>query len=189
MFGAEFFALLVEMDRQITQAVAAAGCRRCEGPLHRGDYPRKPRGALVAAAGEAFNVRFSLCCGACRRRTQPPSVRFLGRRVYLGAVVLLASLWALCGSVTAAGVPVRTVRRWLGWWQVIFPALPTWTELRARFAPPPPAGAELPKSLLERLAQALGPLDVERVMVTAAQLLAPVTTQSCPDAPRFLRAG
>jgi hypothetical protein len=33
--------------------------------------------------------RLSLCCSQCRRRTTPPSVRFLGRRVYLAAVVVL----------------------------------------------------------------------------------------------------
>ncbi len=60
--------------------MAAKGCPGCEGPLHRGDYERKPRGALVAAASEAFRVRHSLCCGWCRRRALPPSVRFLGRR-------------------------------------------------------------------------------------------------------------
>lgn len=32
----------------------------------------------------------SLCCARCRKRRTPPSVRFLGRRVYLAAVVVLA---------------------------------------------------------------------------------------------------
>src|SRR5271157_4368665 len=67
-----------------------------DGPLHRSDYDRKPRGALIAPAGEAFVRRFSLCCGreGCRKRATPPSLRFLGRRVYLGAVVLVASMLA-----------------------------------------------------------------------------------------------
>jgi hypothetical protein len=81
----------------------------------------------VAAAGEALVVRFSFCCGreGCRRRTTPPSLRFLGRRVYLEAVVLVASVIAVvrgAGRVTGrdVGVAPRTLRRWLGWWQGAF---------------------------------------------------------------------
>ena len=142
----------------------------------------------MASAGEPFCRRFSLCCGWCRKRCLPPSVRFLGRRVYFEAVVLLACVWALCGGdIATAGVPVRTVRRWLSWWTSVFPALPTWVELRAQFAPPPPAESTLPLSLLEQLSASLGPLDVEQLLIKAAQLLAPVTTSSCPNASRFAR--
>lgn len=68
----------------------------CGGPLRAGNFPRKPRGALIAPAGEAFLVRFSLCCGreGCREHATPPSLRFLGRRVYLGVVVIVTSLVA-----------------------------------------------------------------------------------------------
>jgi len=189
--GRDFFAVLVGIDRALVRLVAEAGCPKpgCEGPLHRADYARKPRGGLVALAGESFGTRFSLCCGWCRDRCLPPSVRFLGRRVYLEAVVMLACVLSLCGGdVAAAGVPMRTVRRWLGWWSSIFPSLPTWVELRARFAPPPPDESSLPLSLLEQLAAALGPLDAEKILLAAARLIAPVTTQSCPDASRFVRA-
>lgn len=183
------FAALVAIDEDITRRVARDGCPRCGGPLHRADYERKPRGAVPASAGEVFSRRFSLCCGqrGCRKRALPPSARFLGRRVYLEVVVLLGCLWALLGDVRAAGVPARTVQRWLGWWTSVFPALPTWTDLRARFAPPPPDDASMPRSFLERLAAELGPHDVEKVLVKAAQFLAPVTTQSCPRASRFVR--
>lgn len=144
----------------------------------------------MAGAGEAFCRRFSLCCGWCRRRCLPPSVRFLARRVYLEVVVLLGCVWALCGGdFSAAGVPVRTVRRWLGWWTSVFPGLPTWVELRARFAPPPPDESSLPLSLLEELSVALGPLGAEEVLEKAARLLAPVTTHSCPGASRFMGVG
>lgn len=185
--GRDFFALLVELDEELVRRVAEGRCPNCEGPLHRGDYARKPRGGLVGRAGEAFSERFSLCCGWCRCRCLPPSVRFLGRRVYLEIVVLLACALALGRNDIATGVPARTVKRWLGWWSSIFPPMPTWIELRARFAPPPPTESLLPLSLIERLAEGLGPSDDEKILVKAAQLLAPVTTQSCPHASRFVR--
>jgi hypothetical protein len=116
--GREFFTLLEQHDEREVQRVAAEGCPRCDGPLHRGDYDRKPRRALIAPAGAAFVVRFSLCCGreGCRKRAMPPSRRFLGRRVYLGAVVIVASVVARALGVSAesgrvTGVPVRTQQR------------------------------------------------------------------------------
>src|SRR5215468_142370 len=92
----EFFALLEQQDRHIAERVAAEGCPACGGPLYRGDDERKPRGAQIAPEGEAFVRRFSFCCGreGCRKRATPPSLRFLGRRVYLGAVVIVVSLVA-----------------------------------------------------------------------------------------------
>lgn len=179
------------MDEVIAAAVAAGRCRHCEGPLHRGDYRRKPRGALLAAAGEAFTRRHSLCCGrrGCRRRALPPSLRFLGRRVYLEVVVVVASMIAQAvamtarTAITATGVPLRTLRRWSTWWRETFPRLPVWVELRARFIPPPPNEAELPRSLLARL----GAEDAETVLL-AARYLAPATTTSVAEGSRFVTA-
>jgi|688.fasta_scaffold109312_1 hypothetical protein len=123
----EFFAGLARADAEIAEVVRGSGCRLCGGRLHRGDYLRKPRGALLATAGEAFAVRFSFCCGreGCRRRTTPPSLRFLGRRVYLEAVVLVASVIAAtrgCGRDTGrvVGVGPRTLGRWVAWWRGSF---------------------------------------------------------------------
>ena len=50
-----------------------------EGPLHQAHYERKPRDAPLIWMEE--KSRFSFCCGHCRRRCTPASVRFLGRRV------------------------------------------------------------------------------------------------------------
>lgn len=191
----EFFAKLVEFDARVAEAVAARRCAHCGGPLHRGDYERKPRGGLIAVAGEAFSRRFSLCCGrrGCRKRATPPSVRYLGRRVYLEAVVLLASSAAVVTGflkdvARATGVPVRTLRRWLGWWSAAFPTTATWVELRARFVPPAPDEAELPKSLFERLIAGPPAVSATEALAFAARLLSPLTTQSVPDVSRFLRA-
>lgn len=193
---AEWFAKLAEFDQKIAGAVAAEGCRHCGGPLHRSDYERKPRGGWCAGAGEAFTLRHSLCCGreGCRKRALPPSLRFLGRRVYLEAVVLLASAQVMVVSAlrrvrAMTGVPTRTLRRWCNWWTEIFPRSPAWMQVRARFAPPPPDEATLPQSLLARLAASLGGAPVASdVLVLAARWLSPVTTESVPDGSRFVHA-
>lgn len=195
--GGELFAWLFDMDRQIARWVASLGCRYCAGPLHQSNYRRKPRGAKVAEAGEEFTLRYSLCCGreGCRRRTLPPSLRFLGRRVYVEAVVLVASVVALLlGSAKAASdamvVPVRTLKRWGAWWTESFPQSRAWQELRARLVPSPEQWL-LPRSLYERLEEELSRGGSARspgdVCMLSAQWLAPCTTQSCPDASRFVR--
>jgi hypothetical protein len=183
----EFFLLLVRLDESVMERVAAAGCRWCEGRLHRSDYDRKPRGALIAPAGEEFVRRFSLCCGreGCRRRATPPSVRFLGRRVYLGAVVIVASIVALAlraaGEIKRqTGVPARTTRRWLGWWQGPFLDTEVFVALCARLI-----GVDVgqvPVSIVGRL-EGTG---TERVWSMLGWLL-PLTTGSVPDGARFLR--
>ena len=171
----------------MTRRVAAEGCPVCDGPLHRGDYDRKPRGALIAPAGEAFVRRFSLCCGreGCRKRATPPSVRFLGRRVYLGAVVIVASMVAqalrAAGEIRRrTGVPARTTRRWLGWWQGPFLGTEVFVTICARLV-----GVDVgrvPASIVDRLAGTW----TERVR-RMLEWLAPLTTGSVPDGARFLR--
>jgi len=194
--GAAFFAELAAIDEAIAAGVAAAGCPSCCGPLHRGDYVRKPRGGWLASEGETPAIRRSLCCGrpGCRKRALPPSVRFLGRRVYWEAVVLLASVRVLVMGAgkqaeRATGVPRRTLKRWRAWWRGEFPASPFWTALRARFVPPPPDDSSLPRSLLERLAVDRGGGEKPAalgVLAGAARLLAPVTTRSVLDSARFV---
>ena len=185
--GGEFFALLVRADEAMTQRVAAEGCPRCRGPLHRSDYARKPRGALIAPSGEAVVRRFSLCCGreGCRKRAAPPSVLFLGRRVYLGAVVIVASMIALALRAASevrrrTGVPARTTRRWLGWWQGPFLDTETFVTLCARLI-----GVEVgrvPESIVGQLGGTLP----ERVR-SMLGWLSPLTTGSVPDGARFSR--
>jgi len=183
----EFFLLLVRLDESVMERVAAAGCRWCAGRLHRSDYDRKPRGALIAPAGEEFVRRFSLCCGreGCRKRATPPSVRFLGRRVYLGAVVIVASIVALAlraaGEIRQqTGVPARTTRRWLGWWQGPFVSTEVFVTICARLI-----GVDVgqvPASIVNRLEGTW-----TQQVRTMLEVLAPLTTCSVPDGARFLR--
>ena len=185
--GGEFFRLLEQVDEGVARQVAAAGCPRSEGPLHRGDYARKPRGALVARAGETSVVRFSLCCGreGCRKRATPPSLRFLGRRVYLGVVVIVASLiaqWLGTAETSrrVTGVPARTTRRWVGWWCGPFVETEVFLAVRARLVGL--AIGELPASIVAKLP---GPWS-QRVRAVL-EFLAPLTTGSLPAGSPFRR--
>jgi hypothetical protein len=185
--GSEFFEKLTAIDEAIVKSVAAQRCEQCGGPLHRGDYPRKPRGGLADAALAAFTRRFSLCCGreGCRRRATPPSVRFLGRRVYLGAIIIAASIIAIAAATAGAirratGIAPRTTRRWLRWWRESFPATSVFVVIASRFIEV--SRRRLPSSILERLT---GTTDV-RVSILLGWL-APLTTASVADGARFLR--
>ena len=158
--GDKFFRWLLQIDEATCRQVAARGCPRCGGRLHRADYPRKPRGGLLGLAGEVFSKRLSLCCGrqGCRQRATPPSVRFLGRRVYLGVAVLLASVLLLRdghrrGDASDAD-PALTLSRWGHWWQSEFADSRLYQEQRGRFLPPLSL-PELPASLVERF-EAMG---------------------------------
>ena len=135
----ELFQLQEKVDADLTEEARSKGCLLCGGKLHRSDYERKPRG------GPPWDVRFSLCCAqeGCRRRHTPPSVRFMGRRVYAGVVVVLVS--AMLHGLKpervkllreALGIDRRTLERWRQWWLGRFVESSFWQEARARFMPP-----------------------------------------------------
>ena len=152
----QFFLFLIRLDEELAAQAQGGGCP-CGGVLHRANYPRKPRGCPTLAIREAFSSRLSFCCSRCRRRTTSVSVRFLGRRVYLGLVVVLCSA-RHAGQNTAAArlcealaVPLRTLQRWRRWWREDFMQTPLWQALCARFMPPVSAQG-LPGELLARFA-------------------------------------
>jgi hypothetical protein len=151
------YKLLLRIDDDLARECASRGCRWCGGHVQSARYARKPRGALVPL-GREYASRLSYCCAArdCRRRLTPPSVRFLGRKVFLGAVVVIATV--LRHGVTPTryaelrrlfGVSTRTVRRWRQWWAEDFAASAFWRGASGRFLPPVET-AKLPLSLLER---------------------------------------
>lgn len=109
------------------------------------------------------------------------SVRFLGRRVYLGlAVVLMSSRLVGPTSVTTRlsatlGVPLRTLQRWRHWWRELFPLTPLWQAACARFMPPVEMNL-VPASLLARFAGSVGePLMRLLVFLTPLTVSRPVT--------------
>jgi len=151
------FPLLLRLERDLVEETRIAGCPECGGPLHRGYYLRKPRGWLLMP-DEAYRLRRSLCCGreGCRSRAMPPSVLFLDRRVFYGAVVVLAS--ALAQGATPARVRKlcrwfevdrRTLARWRGWWRDSFPKTGAWRLIGGRLMPAVSPSA-LPRGLLDR---------------------------------------
>ena len=82
--NARVWDFLKQVDASEAQACRAARCPRCGGALHSATYPRKPHGLAADLRDDVR--RFSLCCSVCRRRVKPASVRFFGRRFYVGAL-------------------------------------------------------------------------------------------------------
>jgi hypothetical protein len=149
----KFFRLLLRIDVELADEVRAGGCA-CGCVLHRANYPRKPKGCPAEFRSE-FEWRFSFCGNRCRGRATPMSVRYLGRRVYLGLTMVLVSARDV-GQTPAAGrlsaaldVPVRTLRRWRNWWTQQLPLTKFWQAASAHFMPPV-ATEQIPASLLER---------------------------------------
>jgi hypothetical protein len=117
-----FLRLLVELDALFARELRAKRCQHCGGPHHQADYLRKPRG-FPDGEDPGWDLRTSFCCGHCRRRATPFSVRFLGRKVYLGLVVVLAAALrhgpqprTVEKLVEIFGASVQTIWRWRDWW-------------------------------------------------------------------------
>lgn len=174
------YVFLYRVDCEMADSARRARCPVCGGPVHCADYPRKPRGA-ACQLGPEYDRRSSFCCSqlGCRKRVTPPSVRFLGRKVYLGAVIVLCAamqhglqsgrtqqLWELLG------VSRQTLVRWRTYWQQTFVQTPFWKQARALLSPPVVEG-EMPSSLLFRFAG-----DWMMKLVLMLQFVAPVTTES-----------
>ena len=145
--GYRVIPFLEKVDADLTELVRLKGCCHCPGKLHRSDYKRKPRGMKFWPKDPKDTKRFSLCCDreGCRRRHTPPSVRFLGRRVYGGVVAVLfpAMVHGLkpgrveqIRKALDLKVDRRTLERWRQWWLGLFVESTFWKEARARFMPP-----------------------------------------------------
>lgn len=178
-FDEKLLAALGAVDAECAERIHEAGCSHCQGPVDRADYPRKPRGELGEAAG-SYERRCSFCCrvDGCRKRATPPSLRFFGRKVYVAVLVVVASARARSMRLTGRGspqqvrgVPRRTVRRWLDWWQTVFALGAFWLEAKGFFATPVDVEG-LPASLLERFS--CGRVGLEKLL----RFTAPITTTS-----------
>ncbi len=152
---ATFWSFLFTLDQDLAAKAKAKRCPQCGGRLDRADYPRKPRGASNLPI--EYRWRLSVCCAqdGCRKRVTPPSVRFLGRKVYLAAVVILVSAMRQGPSprrirelTRLFGVSRETIYRWREFWNEHFPRTTFWKLARARLVPVLEV-TEFPRSLLE----------------------------------------
>ncbi len=151
---ASFWAFLLSIDQDLANNARQKACP-CGGRLHSAKYPRKPRGSDNLP--EPYGLRLSFCCDrdGCRKRMTPPSVRFLGRKVYLGAVVVLVAAMRQGPSPRRVrelsrlfGADRRTIAGWQVFWQEHFPRTGFWKLARSRFVPAL-ASVTLPRSLLD----------------------------------------
>jgi hypothetical protein len=173
--------LLEKIDKDFGEQVRKVGCRLCGWVLHRADYERKPRG------GPGWDKRLSYCCSreGCRCRCTPPSVRFLGRRVYAGFIVVLVS--AMLHGLSdkrlqrlreVLPIDRRTLQRWRQWWLETFVHTRFWKAERARFMPSVCA-ATLPRSLMQHFGSGL---DRRDRLLDLLVFLAPLTVPGAPEA-------
>ena len=139
---ASFWLFLFTVDENLAADVHQEGCP-CGGHLHRANYPRKPRGG-PADLPPPYGYRLSFCCerDGCRKRVTPRSVRFLGRKVYLGAVVILVAAMRQGPTPRRVrelsqlfDVDRRTIERWQIFWREHFPQTAFWKVERGRLVP------------------------------------------------------
>jgi hypothetical protein len=156
---ATFHELLLAYDRDLADTARCAGCARCGGVVHSAPYWRKPRGR-PCRLGREHDRRFSFCCAVdgCRSRATPPSLRFLGPKVYVAAIVVLIAILRHGATARrmlqldqAIGVARHTLERWRRWWRDSFTATSFWRIARATFMPPVDQD-RLPAALIERFA-------------------------------------
>ena len=152
---ASFWTFLFEVDQKFAATRQKLGCS-CGGRLHRANYPRKPRGGCENLPA-SYGYRLSFCCerDGCRKRATPRSVRFLGRKVYLGAVVVLVAAMRQGPSPRRVrelsrlfDADRRTIERWRVFWDEHFPQTPFWKANRARLVLKVDI-VHLPRALLE----------------------------------------
>ena len=175
---ARFHLLQLNFDEDLAEGARVARCSECGGRLDSANYPRKPRGATTKLPGD-YETKFSFCCAVegCRLRNTPPSVRFLGRRIYLGAVVVLATAMQQGATPVRAkrlrellGVSYQTLGRWRAWWSTAFVESAFWKAAKAFFSPPADESGA-PLSLLERF----GPDEEER-LAALLRFMKPLST-------------
>jgi len=168
--------LIEKADHDLAKLIHKQPCPHCGGTLHWANYLRSPRGLDIKA------LRFSLCCSreGCRRRQTPESIRFLGRKVYPGLIVVLASAMnhGLSQNPVAQvrktlAVSRATLNRWRKWWLSRFVQTSFWKAARARFMPIVCESA-MPASLCERF----GAAEHLPGMLSLLKFLGPITTVS-----------
>ena len=180
---ARFWLFLFAVDQELAETARKNACP-CGGCLHRSNYPRKPRGTSVQLP-QPQCLRLSFCCNrdGCRKRVTPPSVRFLGPKVYLGLIVILISAMQQGPTPRRVrelsrlfGVDGTTIARWQAFWRDHVPHTPFWKLARARLVPVVET-VVLPLSLLEAFHRTKDPWQDWGHLL---RFLSPLTVPSSP---------
>jgi len=152
--SASFHQELLQIDTELAEDALRQGCPHCGGRLHRADYPRLAFG-IVASCRQWYAHRFSFCCGGCRRRVTPPSVRFFGRRRFVSSIFVLVNALRAGVSETrcrwlqqrlGVRLSLSTWQRWRRFWRHRFTASGFWQQAKAEV--PTALGKALPRVLL-----------------------------------------
>jgi len=179
-----FWSFLFSIDKDVAECTRQKGCS-CGGRLHCANYPRAPRGS-PGDLPEEYNFRFSFCCDrdGCRKRVTPPSVRFLGRKVYLGVVVILISAMRQGPTPRRVrelsrlfDVDAATITRWQAFWRDKVSQTPFWKIARGRLVPIVEITA-LPLSLLEAFLRTDDPY---QGWARLLRFLSPITIRGGPQ--------
>jgi hypothetical protein len=141
LLNVSFHQQLLRIDQEFMREVRSQGCQFCSGPLYQANYPRVGFG-VPKIMRHFYEMRFGLCCGQCRRRTTPQSVRFLGPRRFVAFVMVLISAQRTrpgerriehLGTLFGIRFSLSTWQRWRTWWKEHFPASCVWREARGLF--------------------------------------------------------
>lgn len=180
IFNANFHALLNQIDQEMAEQVRVQDCIYCGSKqLHQAHYPRSPFG-ISPELRMYYDKRLSFCCGNCRKRSTTPSVRFFGRRFFIGPLFIFIS--ALILGINALrlaqikrhfGITVSesTWKRWRRWWREIFPGTGFWQQGKGKIKPVSELnGGPFPRVLLDQLVGQM----TEKIS-TLLKFLAPLT--------------
>ncbi len=140
----EFWRELLRIDAWIWHEHLKNGhCRVCKSKrLRRHRYCRKPRGlpeSMSKEIIEALQWRNSSRCKDCGAQNTPASVVFLGRKVYVGVMVILATRLLLDAkhpiqkySLFGEQASLLTVMRWQYWWHYAVAKNAFWKQNQGR---------------------------------------------------------
>jgi hypothetical protein len=180
---------LLAADRASAEKFRGRPCEFCkEGTLHRSNFERKPLGhPSHVPLPEGFLIRDSFCCSkdSCRKRTTPPSMRFLGPKAYLSAIII-----AVCAGlvpIRSVGVSRRTIGRWRSFWSDWLPSTKFWEEKKGKLT-------QTEGDKLTQEEEATPPLQLlishckgsaESVMISCLRFLLPITGGSVVREPHI----
>lgn len=141
--GASLYRFIQQIDLDTVRQAQASPCPHCGSRLDRADYERKPRG--VSLGSDDDSRRYSLCCrqDGCRKRLTCQSLRFMGRKVFLGFFILFSSSMDKASERRSINrisndlsVSPQTLSRWLRYWRADFSKTTFWRREQGLFKPP-----------------------------------------------------